>query len=308
MPKSTRSVKFWIAISLISLIAWATYLLVPGLEHMGNAIFGIPDSYVRSVGLTFWASLAGDAFLLLASLLGLISILLSAVKSKPFIQIRGLVTAALVFESVYYLGFIPSVPFLIRTLKVTSANFGIVFLGIIYILQILLTVPFLLFLAFKVARYRDESKKLNLLKWGGLTFAAFVASLWANIALRWVDMLVSSGGTQFLFVGIRPLGFFSGVIFMSLAVVFAVVCSLYFIRQKVDSAIIWLGLSLAMIGFQYAVFLVYAYAVNFMAVALLLDWWTVPLLGLGVSILVASKTSSPKVQQHHKSESIVEKG
>ena len=105
-------------------------------------------------------------------------------------------------------------------------------------------------------------------------------------------MFVSAGGTQFLFVGIRPLGFFTGVIFMSLAVVFAIACSYYFMRQKSDLAIRWLGLSSVMIGFQYSIFLVYAYAVNFMGVALLLDWWTVPLLGLGLSILATSKRAS----------------
>jgi hypothetical protein len=142
-------------------------------------------------------------------------------------------------------------------------------------------------LAVKVKKYNGPARKPSLLKWGGIAFLGFTGALWANAVLRWFDMLFSpQGGTAFLFSGIRAWGFFDAVIFMSLAVAFAAFGCYRLVKQGEGSAVKLLGLSLAMVGLQYVIFLVYAYVVNAWALALLMDVWTVPLLGLGASLLI----------------------
>jgi hypothetical protein len=192
------------------------------------------------------------------------------------------VAAAVFCASLYYLGFVPSVYWLARPGTIVYSPF----LAAAYLLQILLTVPLFIVLAVKVKNYNDPARRPNLLKWGGIAFLGFTGALWANAVMRWFDMLFSSqNGAAFLFSGIRALGFFDAVIFLSLAVAFAAFSCYRLGKQNASSTLNWLGLSLAMVGLQYAIFSVYAYVVNAWASALLIDVWTVPLLGLGISLL-----------------------
>ncbi len=280
--------KIWIAISLVSLIVWATSLLIPDYQHFLNVVEGRPDFYVKFTWSIFWAGLVGQNCLFVAGILGLLSLIIVWFRRKDFLGIKLLVASALALVGIYYLCLSPSVPFLIKSLTFTSRTFGSNFLGLTYVVQIASIVPTIFALSYKVARYKVHADRTALLKWASVAFAAFVLALWANIALRWLDMLFTSGVGTFFSArgGIRILGFLDGVVCMSLALVFAVLCSFRSIKQQFTSAFTWMGLSMILMGFQYVVFLIYAYEVNFFSVALLLDWWTVPLLGLGATILI----------------------
>ena len=270
-----RSVKLWLAITLFSLLVWLSYWLAKTPS--------LPASYISNLGIVFWAGLIGQVAFFVGAILGLVSIFLLWGLSKPFIKIRGLVAAAIFCAGLYYLGFVPSVYWL------TMPSTGIYspFLGAAYLLQVLLTAPFFIVLAVKVKNYNGPARKPGLLKWGGAAFLGFAGALWANAVMRWFDMLFSpQGGATFLFSGIRALGFFDAVIFMSLAVAFAAFGCHRLVKQSAGSTGNWLGLSLAMVGLHYTIFLVYAYVVNAWALALLMDVWTVPLLGLGASLLI----------------------
>jgi hypothetical protein len=281
-------IKLWIAISLVSLIVWATTLLIPDYQHFFNVVEGRPDFYVKFTWSIFWAGLVGQNCLFVGAIVGLLGLLIVWFWRKDFARIKVLVASALALVGIYYVCLSPSVPFLIRSLNFNSRTFGSYFLGLTYVVQIVFVVPTILALSYKVARYKGPADKVALLKWASVAFAAFVVALWANIALRWLDMLFTSGVGTFLSVGdgIRVFGFLDGIVCMSLALVFGVLCSYRSMKQQFNSAVTWMGLSMVLMGFQYATFLIYAYEVNFLSVALLLDWWTIPLLGLGATILI----------------------
>lgn len=278
MSSVGRNVKLWLAITLCSLLVWLLYWLAKTPS--------LPASYIENLGIVFWAGTIGEIAFFAGAILGLASIFLLWGLSKPFIKIKASVATAILCASLYYLGFVPSVFWLLRPGTMVYSPF----LGAAYLLQVLFTVPFFVVLAVKVKTYNGPAARPSLLKWGGIAFLGFTGALWANAVMRWFDMLFSpQGGATFLFSGIRALGFFDSVIFMSLAVVFAALNCYRAIKQNAGSMNNWLGLSMAMIGLQYAVFLVYAYVVNAWALALLIDVWTVPLIGLGISVLIQKK-------------------
>lgn len=279
-----RVVKVWVAVSLFSLLVWAIYWVIPGYGHFFNVVQGLPDDYVKMLGIVFWAASIGQNALVVGAVFGLVSIFLVWGVSKSFVRVRGWVAAALLLESAYYIGFVPTV-FLLLNPDSSHAFFRLPYLGTAYLLQILFTVPFLIVLAVKVMGYSGPADKPGLLKWGGVAFAGLIGALWANAVLRWFDML-SAGGIAFLFSGIRGLGFFDAIILMSLALIFAVVGGYRLVKQKAVSAVNFLGLSMAMVALQYVIFLAYSYMVNVMASAFLIDVWTAPLLGLGLSLLI----------------------
>ncbi|MCW4045904.1 MAG: hypothetical protein NWE94_10375 [Candidatus Bathyarchaeota archaeon] len=276
LPIANRNVKSWLAITLVSLIVWLFYWL--------SKTPSLPASYISNLGIVFWAGLIGQVALFTGAILGLIGIFLSLSLSKPFAEIRSLIAATVFSAGVYYLGFLPSVYWLTRPGTIVYSPF----LGAAYLLQALLTAPFFMILALKVKKYNDPAQMPSLLKWAGLAFLGFTGALWANAVMRWFDMLFSpQGGIAFLLSGIRALGFFNAVIFMSLAVVFAAFACHRLVKKNTGSATKLFGLSLTMIGIQYALLLVYAQVVNAWALTLLIDVWTAPFLGLGAALLIA---------------------
>ena len=276
--------KVWVAVTLFSLFVWAVYWAIPGYGHFFNVVQGLPDDYVRMLGIVFWTAFIGQNALVVGAVFGLVSIYLVWGVSKSFVRVSGLVASALLLESAYYVGFVPTA-FLLLNPDSSRAIFRLPYLGTAYLLQILFTVPFLIVLAVKVGTYSGPANKPGLLKWEGVAFAGLIGALWANAVLRWFDML-SGGGAAFLFTGIRGLGFFDAIILMSLAFILAVVGGYRLVQQKAVSAVNFLALSMAMVGLQYVIFLAYSYVVNVLASAFLIDVWTVPLLGLGLSLLI----------------------
>ncbi len=97
--------------------------------------------------------------------------------------------------------------------------------------------------------------------------------------------MVFAGGLDFLLSGIDGLGFLNALIFMSFGVIFSVVEAFSLAKQKIGSAKRWLGLSLAMVGLHYVLYMVYSYIIEGLIWVWLIDVWTIPLLGLGISLL-----------------------
>jgi hypothetical protein len=125
-----------------------------------------------------------------------------------------------------------------------------------------------------------------MLKWGTIAFGGYITALWINSIFRWIDMLLIEG-VGFLTSGIRAIGFFDAVIFMSLAVIFAVMGVRYNGKEIEVVARKWIGLSMVMVGLHYVIYLVYSYFVGALNFVLLVDIWTMPLLFLGLALLLA---------------------
>lgn len=277
MISLSRITKALIVISLFSLLLWVIYWLIPSFTHFLNIILGLPDQYTGREWY-FVPSHFGLIARFVAVTLGLAVSLSVWVRNMPFIRIRRLVAGALFLEAAYWLSLLPS------SLSLITRSPSMATLGIAYLTQIVLAAPLLLVIATKVAYCNCEKEKASLWRWAGYAFLGYVGALWVNAVLRWVDMLLGEG-FAFFGSGVRSLGFFDAVIFMSLAWAFAVAGAYCLSKQNMRLARKWVGLALAMVGLHYVIYLVYSSVVNALGYVLLVDVWSVPLLGLGISLL-----------------------
>jgi hypothetical protein len=284
-----QSVKVFIAATLISLIVYVTYILRGSFVILFGYLAHVPGdvSYVRMTGPVFWFGFVGLGGRFIAVILGLAAMYLLWVKSKTFLKIKVLVALPIFLEGLLFLSEIPSVWFLLKPGPTFSLS-----LGISYILQILLTVPFLWVLAFKVATYHGNNERSSLLKFGAIAFVGYVAALAVNEVARWTSM-ISADTLRFLFQGIRVVGFLDAILLMPLAVVLAIVGAFRLIQQENRSAMVWIGASLAMVGLNYSIYVIYSYFANSLNSLPLVDVWTIPLLGLGTALIINSRKIKP---------------
>jgi hypothetical protein len=274
MIRSNTMVKLWIGASFLSLVLWLFYWFRPSYEHFFNTLYGIPDSYVSRLGVVFWAAHLGLNARFIGAFLGLTALIASWRPFSTHRKIRLLVGGAVFFEGVY---FVLLFPFFWNLLER-----GIFYLSVSYLLQVLAAAPFLVLLSMKLWRYGGD--KSNLMRWAGLAVFGFVVALWANSVLRWFDM-ISLEGTNFLFSGIRVLGFLNAAIFMSAACVFAFAGLMALKKSNKFLALKWIGLAFTAIGLHYIVYGVYSYWVGALSFTLLIDIWAIPFFGLGLSLL-----------------------
>ncbi len=282
-----RYVKSWILVSLGSLLVWIFYWLPSSLERFYNVIFISSDYYSLN---RFWIYMPvgiGMIARLFGVILGVLCLVLIWKGSRSLFELKKWVATALVLEGVYFASLFPSGVWLI-TGMFGEFESGFTTLGVSYLLQIVFTVPFLVILAFKVKNYVKDSAGFDGWQWVGFAFTGYVAALWSNTVLRWSDMVVADGLGVFL-SGITGVGALNAFVFMSLAVVFAVVCAFYLMREKLGYAFRWLGLSLFMVGLHYLIYVVYSSYVDALSSVWLIDVWTVVFLGLGLTLLIRLK-------------------
>lgn len=288
MDSVGKNAKIWILIALLFLLVWIVRLVPNSLERFYNIIFIDWNFYYREVvgGWMYSLATVGLISRFFGVIIGIATLFLSW-KRKNLFEIRKWVATALFLESLYYLLLFPS-PIWLLALGPTSNVY--VTLAISYILQIIFTVPFLLLLAVKLFKTEVESFDKKVLKWAGVAFAAYIIALWSNSVLRWVDMILTEG-IQFLFSGIISIGALNALVFMSFAVLFAIIGAYSLVRHK-DTVRRWIALSLLMVGLHYTIFLVYSYMTNSLNSVWLVDIWTIPLIGLGLVTLKVKKTNS----------------
>ena len=288
MTSLNRSVKVFIVASLLSLIVYDAYILRGSFAILFGYFAQVPQdvSYVRMTGFVYWLGLAGLIGRFIEVILGFAALYLLWIKAKPFLRIKHFVSLALFLEGAYYFSFVPSIWFLLRPGFAYSLS-----LGVGYILQILFTVPFLWVLAFKVETYRESSQRHNLLKYGSVTFVGYAAALAVNEVSRWTSM-ISADTLRFLLQGIRIVGFLNAVVLMPFAVVLAIVGAFRLFQLKERSAMGWLGASLAVVGLNYLIYVIYSFFANSLNSLPLVDVWTVPLLGLGVALIINSRKAN----------------
>ena len=275
----SRGVKFWVIMCLLSMFFFNLYWSIEGYDNFFTYLAGQSPgyNYVSRVGLVFWGGLVGYTTRFIALILCLISAFLMWVKSQNFLKIKALIAISLLLESLYFIGLIPSVPYLL--------SFSATFLTVAYILHIVFATPVLIILAFKLIRYENDSDNSGLAKLSSLAVVGYVASLWANSLFRWFDMLATEG-IAFLSSGPRALGFLNSAVFMSLAIIFSIVGSYRLSKKKEESPLSWFGLSFASVGIHFVICVIYSIYVNALNYALLVDIWAIPLLGLGLTMLI----------------------
>ena len=281
MFKLSQNVKAWIAASLISLFLYNAYWTVKSYENFLGYIFQVQPSYnyVSTLGFVFWGGHIGLTARFAAIVIGLTVTFLLWAKRWSFLKVKKLVATALVLEGVNFLGLLPSTWWMLRLDSFVYSPA----LGVGYLIQILFTTPLLWFLATKILRYNTTSIDTRLWKWVGITFMSYIIALFSNEFSRWISM-ISLDNLVFLIEGIRVIGFFNASVIMPIAVVLAFVAAFYTAKHNM-LMLPWVGASLAVTGLHYALYVVYSYFTNSMNYALLVDVWTLPLLGLGLTLL-----------------------
>ena len=197
---------------------------------------------------------------------------------KKIFSVKKWIVLALILESCYFLLLLPS-GFLLAGLSGAR-----VMLGVDYLLMIALTAPFLGVLAVKLYRFRGGSEVFKEWKWVGAAFVGYIAALWANSVLKWFDMTLAEG-FSFFTSGIRAIGALNAFVLMSLALGFSVYVAFLLIKGNIQSAFKWGGLVLALVGLHFLVFVIYSYLVGIESFLMLAEIWTIPLLGLGLTML-----------------------
>ncbi len=274
--------KVSIAATLVSLFIYTSYILRGSINILINYLNGVPEAvnYVSFVGVAFWAGWVSLFSRLIGVVLALSAVYLLWIKDWPFLRLKKIVAIALILEGVNFLGLVPSLWFLLRPTTISfppSLGYG-------YAIQIFFTVPFLWALAYQVYSYKKSNQKKRLLQVGALAFVGYIVALVTNEVSRWVSM-ISVSSLRFI-EGIRAVGFFNALVFMPFAIVFAVVGAYRLFQQEEISAMRWFGLSLVVIGLNYAVYLFYVYIVNSLNTLPLVDIWTLPLLSVGIALIV----------------------
>jgi hypothetical protein len=286
-----RGVKVWIFIILCSLLVWTLYWVPWSFSLIYRFIIS-QGAFFRFGGLLYLVQeLSGASGTIIRSvgvLIGLYIMFLLRDGKKEIYDAKKLLASALVIESIYYalLGF-PS------GIYMMSGGYGgqTRVLGVSFFLQFLFTTPFLAVLAVKVYRY-EKNVGFQSWNWVGAAFVGYIATLWSNSVPKWFEMLAMEGST-FFSIPIRTVGFLNDFVFMTLAIVFAVVGAYYLVKKR-SFAIRWSGLALAILGLHYLVYVVYSYYGGMLDSVMLAEVWAIPLLGLGLAMLTtnSSKTKS----------------
>ncbi len=271
--------KIWIFVSFCSLLVWIVVFSFPAnINHFLKIASGEPDYYTANLGV-FLAYGIG----LIARFFGVVMALAAGFllwggkKAYSGPKVGRFIETALFLEGTFFVLLFPS--------GLWWIGLGPNFVGVGYLLEAVLAGSALLFLSFKV---RDFGRDIKALKWIGVAAACYVGALWLNVVFGWFDRIELIGGS-FLLRGAASWGFLGSLVTMTLAVFFALVGG-YLLAGNNGDSVWWYGLSLAMVGLHYVIYLGYAFSVGDMDSAMQLDVWTLPFLGLGLSMLLTKLT------------------
>ncbi len=272
MVQLSRSVKIWVFASLCSLLVWVIYMFPSNFQHLFNVIAGKQDFYAGNIGVLLsrlvglWTRFGGVILALTGTFL-----VCGGDNLKPHSLIERIAEAALFLEGTYYVLLFPS--------GLWWLGLGLNFFGVSFLMQAVFAGVPLMLLSFKI-RLADKVKAL---KWIGAAAVGYVAALWFNVIFRWFDMIEVIGNT-FLFKGVTAWGFLGSMITLSVAMVFTV-AGAYLLTENSGESIKWFGFSLVMTGIHYLIYLAYSLTSGNLDLALAVDVWTLPFLGLGTSLL-----------------------
>ena len=287
-----RYEKAWILLTLCCLLAWLIYWVPSSIDRFFG-FHGIPwvDILQREGGLMFMLMEVSGGVGILLRCVGVLSgmiafLVLIRDRAKGFLDVKKWVVFSLIMESCFFLLLLPS-GFVLLGFGGSGAIGAVltsILLGVDYFLMILVTAPFLSVLAFKLHRSNEVFQDW---KWIGLSFVGYIIALWANSVIKWFDMVFAEG-FSFFALGIRALGAINSFVLMSLAVFFGILAAYSMVKKRLESAIKWGGLSLALVGLHFLIFMIYSYLVDIVNYLMLAEIWTIPFLGLGITMIIAS--------------------
>jgi ABC-type polysaccharide/polyol phosphate export permease len=103
--------------------------------------------------------------------------------------------------------------------------------------------------------------------------------------------MAQSAGIEFLLGGTTSLGFFNSAITLSMALIFAAAGFIAYLKQTNSKLVTRLvALALIMVGLHFAFFILYVAITDAWRFVFLTEFWPIPLLGLGLSMLAHPKS------------------
>jgi hypothetical protein len=278
----SKSVKFWIFVTIITFLVynlWEIYETVEGIlpifqqgvfENLGQ-ITGINPIVI----LIVFCPLIGLLFRFLGSIISLQVVnLVWRKKTYTFSKLGRKISLVVLMEIVYLSSIIPNFIFII------FIGTPVIFWS--YILQSFLTIPFLFILRRRINKKTENPFGPEVKKWMALTFLTYLVAIWVNHISRWFDMSLI-GGIPMLLESLNPLGFFNAAILLSLSVIFAIIGFIKINQNSIFSK--WFGASMTMIGLHFIILVIFYVLQNSLNVLYLFELWTIPLFGLGLSII-----------------------
>jgi hypothetical protein len=282
-------VNAWIFVTLCSLLGWIIYWVPAGIYRFFS-FDGTPwEIAIQTYGLLFMVMELSAAVGMLLRFGGVFLAILTLKEFWPrniwnshknFFDIKNWVTSALVLEACYYALLLPSGILMIGFSSFRSLT-GFL-LGIDYLLMVFFTVPFLIILAIKA--YKTRTEGFIAWRWTAITLVGYIAALWANSVFKWLDRIIVDG-FAFFSVGVNALGALNSLVLMSLALVFTVIGAFSLAKKDFRSSFKWLGLAFTLVGLHYLFYVLYSYFVGMLGFLVITEIWTIPLLGLGLTML-----------------------
>ncbi|KON33133.1 hypothetical protein AC477_01935 [miscellaneous Crenarchaeota group-1 archaeon SG8-32-1] len=276
---------FWILISLISLLVWVLRWIPESFIRFYNIVFISWDYYPRILvrGSMYTVAAIGMISRLIAVLLAIWYIYRIWRINNYSFSTRKILALAIGLEGVYFASSIPSILYLFALGSTRNSVFYSMF-GIGYLLQVILTFPFLLILALKL--YKFSSPSFSSMKLVGITFVGYIVALWANSVFHWLGLL-STQGPSFLFGEANSILAWNALILMTLAIIFSIIAGFYLSKNRVTK---WMGLALTLVGFHFLIYLIYHLLTGSLTAVWLTDIWAVGFVGLGISTIITKNS------------------
>ena len=278
----SKSVKFFVFVTLIGFLVynlWEIYETVEGILPIFQP--GQMDNLGQMAGinpvviLIVFSPLIGLIFRLTGSILALqIVNLVWRKQTHTFSDQSKKISKVLLMEIIYLISIIPNFIFILAI--GTPVIFGS------YILQTFLTIPFLYVLRRKIKNNPQTPFGTQTRKWIALSFLTYTAAIWVNHITRWFDMYLVDG-VSVLLASLNPLAVFNSAIILSLALIFAIIGFLKLKQKGILSK--WVGAAMTMIGLHFIILVIFYLLVNRPDMLYLFELWTIPLFGLGLSII-----------------------
>ena len=280
-----RQKSLWILVSLISLLIWIFRWIPESFIRFYNIVFISWDYYPRVLvrGSMYTVAAIGMVSRLIAVILAIWGIYkIWRIKNYSF-STKKILAVAIGLESIYYASLIPSILYLFALGSTRNSVFYSMF-GIGYLLQVILTFPFLLILAIKL--YKSSSDTFNSPKLVALTFVGYIIALWVNSVFHWIGLLVTQGPS--ILFGESSILAWNALILMTLAVISSIIAGLYLSKNRVPT---WIGLALTLVGLHFLIYLIYHLLTDSLAAIWLTDIWAIGFLGLGISIMIIKSSA-----------------
>ncbi len=274
----TRWTKFWVSITLCSLLAYGIYWAFSSLELIYRTF---SPQLIQSPRFYYYnlPAVTGNVLRVIGVCLSLFAVYqFWGSKARAYADIKKYITVALLFEAIFWFLQLPT------TIIILFGGSVTLLVPISYILYIFLVSPLLIFLSLKVWRLQ-RSDKYEILKWGGVAAIGYLTGIWIINVFSWLGM-TQIEGLDFLFSGTTSLGFLNSILTLSLSLIFTI--SGFYSGSRTGNrklTIRLIALALITLGLFFCIFIVYTSLTNSWNFLLFTEIWPITLLGLGIGML-----------------------